>query len=80
MGHRDDDDARPGAGQIEQRPGQAVVELQGQALDAGLLQAVGQLLDLLPQGLVVQRPLAALQRRLVRRQAGVAGDGVEQAH
>ncbi|MNO92536.1 hypothetical protein D3C76_841140 [compost metagenome] len=80
VGHRDDHDAGPGAGQIDQRPGQAVVELQGQAANAGLLQAVGQVLDLLPQGLVIQLALAALQRRLSRRQAGVAGDGVEQAH
>ena len=45
-----------------------------------MLQAVGQALDLLPQGPVIQLSLAALQCGLSRRQAGVAGDGVEQAH
>ncbi|MNP47339.1 hypothetical protein D3C76_1413890 [compost metagenome] len=80
VGNRNEHDPGPGAGQIEQRPGQTVVELQGQAANAGLLQAVGQVLDLLPQGLVIQRALTALQCRLSRRQAGVAGDGIKQAH
>ena len=59
VGNRDDHDAGPGAGEIDQCPGQAVVELQGQAADAGPLQHACQLLDLLPQALVIQLTLAA---------------------
>ena len=80
VGHRYDHDPGFGAGQIHQRPWQAVVELQGKALDASLLQLASQMLDLLPEAVVVEPLLAAQQRRRLRILAGMFGDGVEQAH
>ncbi len=59
VGHRDDNDTGAGAGEIQQRPGQAVVQLQRQTIDVEQLQLAGQTLDLLPQGLVIETLLAA---------------------
>ena len=80
VGHRDHHDTGSGTGEIQQRPGQAVVQLQRQTADVELLQLAGQTLDLLPQGLVIETLLAAQQRWGLRILVGMFGDGVEQAH
>lgn len=78
--HRNDHYACLCAGEIDQRPGQAVIQLQCQPGNACLLQALGQGGDLQPQLFVADPMIAAAQRRAVRITVGEVGYPVEQHH